>query len=252
MEALLRCEQFPRASAYSTEWVLQNQMGLHPLWLTEWLCQAMDLRTGMRVLDLGCGKALSSVFLAKEHKVQVWATDLWIKAEDNRKRIESAGVGDTVYPIHADARQLPYANEFFDAVVCVDAYIYFGTDDLYLDYLRRFVKPGGQIGVAVPGFMQELDGPLPEHLLPFWAQECWTWHTAAWWRAHWERTGLVDVQVVNVLPDGHDLWRRWYQARREAGDTRESVQSDIKVLTEDAGRTMGFVRAVAQRTREPQ
>jgi len=44
VEELLRCEQFPCASGYSAEWVLGNQMGLHPLWLTEWLCQAMEMR----------------------------------------------------------------------------------------------------------------------------------------------------------------------------------------------------------------
>jgi len=124
----------------------------------------MVLHSGMRVLDLGCGKGLSSIFLAREYKVQVWATDLWISATDNSKRIEQAGLSDQVFPIHADARNLPYAEEFFDAIVCVDAYIYFGTDDLYLDYLHKFVKPGGQIGIVVPSFMQELDGSLPRAL----------------------------------------------------------------------------------------
>jgi cyclopropane fatty-acyl-phospholipid synthase-like methyltransferase len=74
----------------------------------------------MHVLDLGCGKALSSVFLAKEYGVQVWATDLWISATENRERIEQAGLADRVFPIHADARALPYAELFFDALVCVD------------------------------------------------------------------------------------------------------------------------------------
>jgi len=58
-------------------------MGPNSLWLTEWLCEAIDLKPNMRVLDLGCGKAISSVFLAKEFGVQVWAYDLWIKATDN-------------------------------------------------------------------------------------------------------------------------------------------------------------------------
>lgn len=31
-----------------------------------------------------------------------------------------------------DARSLPFANEFFDAIVSHDSYVYFGTDDLYL------------------------------------------------------------------------------------------------------------------------
>ncbi len=39
-------------------------MGPNPLRLTECLCEAMELRPGMRILDLGCEKALSSVFLA--------------------------------------------------------------------------------------------------------------------------------------------------------------------------------------------
>ena len=58
----------------------------------------------MRVLDLGCGKAVISVFLAREFAVQVWATDLWISASDNSKRIADHGMSDGVFPIHADAR----------------------------------------------------------------------------------------------------------------------------------------------------
>jgi len=35
-------------------------------------------------------------------------------------------------PVHADANELPYADEYFDAVVSVDAYLYFGRDAEYL------------------------------------------------------------------------------------------------------------------------
>lgn len=57
----------------------------------------------MRVLDLGCGKAVSSVFLAREFEVQVWATDLWVPATDNAQRIADQGLSDAVFPIHADS-----------------------------------------------------------------------------------------------------------------------------------------------------
>ena len=137
---------------------------------------------------------------------------------------------------------MPYAEEFFDAILCVDAYIYFGTDDLYLNYLHRFVKPGGRLGITVPGFMQEVDGPLPEHLLPFWAQECWTWHTAPWWQRLWSRTGLVDVEVVDVLPLGWELWLQWKRARAQVEGKTPGLMSDIAVLEEDRGRYMGFIR----------
>lgn len=247
MVTLLNREEFPRSAKYDPHWVLDNQMGLHPLWLTEWLCQAMPLKAGMRVLDLGCGKALSSIFLAKEYGVQVWATDLWISADENRQRIEDMKVEQQVFPIHADARMLPYASAFFDAMICIDAFIYFGTDDLYLDYLHRLIKPGGQLGVVLPGFMREVKGPLPEHLRPFWAQECWSWHTVEWWKEHWGRTELLNIEVADTMPDGIGAWLQWKRARQTAGDNRPSVQADIEVMEQDRGEYMGFMRIVGSR-----
>ena len=143
----LASERFPRSSEYHPEWVLAGVSGgANPLWLTEWLAEALDLRPGMRVLDLGCGRAMSSIFLRREFGVQVWATDLWFSASENLQRIRDAGVEDGVFPIHADARSLPFAAEFFDAIVSIDSFFYYGTDDLYLNYLARFVKPGGPVG----------------------------------------------------------------------------------------------------------
>src|SRR5512137_2587143 len=124
--------RFPRAEKYDLNWVFENHMGPNVLWLAEAAAEHMDLKPGMRVLDMGCGKAISSIFLAKEFGVQVWATDLWIGANENWRRIREAGVEDRVYPIHAEAHALPFAEEFFDAAVSMDAYHYFGTDDLYL------------------------------------------------------------------------------------------------------------------------
>jgi len=245
LKDLLESKQFPRSNEYDPQWIISNQMGLNPLWLTEWLCKKMSLTSSMRVLDLGCGKALSSIFLSKEYRVQVWAADLWIKATDNYNRIQRAGVEDHVFPVHADARSLLFAEEYFDAILCTDAYIYFGTDDLYLDYLQQFVKPGGQIGITAPGFMKEIHEKLPEHILPFWAQECWTWHTVDWWRWHWGRTGLIDNISVDILPNGWKLWLEWKKARALVEGESPSLLSDIQVLEADQGRYMGFIRMAA-------
>jgi Methyltransferase domain len=65
----------------------------------------------MRVLDLGCGRAASSIFLHREFGVQVWATDLWFNASENLRRIRDAGIVDGVFPIHTDARSLPFGSE---------------------------------------------------------------------------------------------------------------------------------------------
>src|SRR3990172_9206648 len=181
-------QRFPRSSAYHPEWILAGVSGgANPLWLAEWLAESLDLRSGMRVLDLGCGRAMSSVFLRREFGVQVWATDLWFNASENLQRIRDAGVEDGVFPIHADARSLPFAAEFFDAVVSIDSFFYYGTDDLYLNYLARFVKPGGVVGMVGAGLAQDFEGPLPEHLREWWTRDLWCLHSASWWRRHWER-----------------------------------------------------------------
>jgi cyclopropane fatty-acyl-phospholipid synthase-like methyltransferase len=180
LRAALTWPEFPRAAAYDSAWMLANQMGPNAVWLTEGLAGALDLRPGMRVLDLGYGKALSAIFLAREFGVQVWATDLWIAATDNLARIREAGLEERIFPIHAEAHALPFADGFFDAAISVDAYHYFGTADLYFGYYARFVKPGGQLGIVVPGLREEFVAGVPGHLAPYWEPDFWSFHSPAW------------------------------------------------------------------------
>ena len=221
-------------------------MGLNALWLTEWLCQKISLETGSRILDLGCGKALSSIFLAREYDVEVWATDLWIGATENLARIEEFDLTDRVFPIHSDARNLPFAHGYFDAILCVDSYIYFGTDDLYLDYITKFLRPSGKIGIVLNCLMRDFDGTLPNHLMPFWAQECWTWHTIEWWEQHWARTGLVEITTADILEQGCDIWLQFNKARQVAGNDSAELQTDIEVMEADQGDFMGWGRVIAR------
>ncbi|HVK13430.1 MAG TPA: methyltransferase domain-containing protein [Gemmataceae bacterium] len=243
MDERLVSEQFPRASSYNPEWVLAGVSGgANALRLTEWLAGALDLRPGMRVLDLGSGRASSSIFLRREFGVQVWATDLWFDPSENLQRVRDAGVGDGVFPIRADARALPYAAEFFDAVVSIDSFFYYGTDDLYLSYLARLVKPGGPVGIAGAGLMKEMDDPVPSHLREWWAgEQPWFLHSAEWWRRHWGRTGILDVAVADSMPDG---WREWLDWHRVVAPNNAA---EIGALEADRGEYLGYVRAVGHR-----
>jgi SAM-dependent methyltransferase len=241
----LLTERFPRSSQYNPEWVLANASGgANSLWLIEWLTTAMELRPGMRVLDLGCGRASSSIFLRREFGVQVWATDLWFSASENIRRIRDAGVEDGVFPIHADARALPFASDFFDAIVSIDSFYYYGTDDLYLNYLAHFVKPGGPIAIAGAGLVQEIEGPLPDHLREWWTQDLWGFHSAAWWRRHWERTGIVDVELADTMMDGWRVWLDWHNAVAPDNAT------EIKAVEADGGRYLGYIRLIGRRRGE--
>ena len=69
-------------------------------------------------------------------------------------------------------------------------------------------------------------------------------HSPEWWRRHWERTGIVHVDVADSLTDGWKYWIEWQ--RVVAPDN--SIEMDA--VEEDAGRFLGYVRVVGRRNIE--
>ncbi|HAC92859.1 MAG TPA: SAM-dependent methyltransferase [Planctomycetaceae bacterium] len=235
---------FPRSQAYHSEWVIESASGgANSILLVEWLTAALELKPGMKILDLGCGRAASSVFLAREYGVTVWATDLWFSPSENLQRIRNAGFAENIFPIHSDARNLPYADDFFDAILSIDAFPYFGTDDHYLNYLARFVKPNGIIAIAGSGFLQEIESTIPSQLSELLAAEpsMLSMHSSPWWRRHWEKAGIVDVELADSMPDGWQLWLEWLETI--APDNR----MEIEAVRTDVGRYLGYNRIVSRR-----
>jgi SAM-dependent methyltransferase len=238
----LLSDAFPRASRYNPEWLISSiSGGANSLWLAEWLSEVVELKPGMRVLDLGCGRAAQSIFLAREFGVHVWAADLWFSASENQQRIRDAGVEDRVTAVQADARALPFEAGFFDAILCIDSFPYFATDDHYLACLARFAKPDGVLALAGACMLQELDGAVPEHLAAWWDPSCWALHSPAWWRRHWEKTGLVSVERAEAM---HDGWKRWLDWQRVICPENTV---ELQAVQADAGRYFGYLRLVARR-----
>jgi SAM-dependent methyltransferase len=179
--------------------------------------------------------------------VQVTAADLWIKPSKNQRRIDAAGMADRVTPVHAEAHALPFEAGDFDAIVSLDAYHYFGTDDLYLGTPARLLKPGGRLGIVVPGVAHEIDGP-PDHLKPWWDWEFCSFHASAWWRRHWEKTGLLAVESADWMPDGRELWREWNRLTAPLMGERGALASrEADMLDADRDGLLGFVRVVARK-----
>ncbi len=238
-------QQFPRSRKVDLHWIMENLMGPNVVWLAEALTQVMELKPGMRVLDMGCGKAVSSIFLAKEFGVQVWATDLWIEAAENWARVQEAGLEGQVFPVHAEAHSLPFADGFFDAAVSFDAYHYFGTDDLYLGYYYcKLIKPGGRFGIVVPGLVDELgQGGVPAELRPYWEWDYCSFHSPQWWRRHWLKTPGVTVERADLVPDGWQHWLFWHAYSKEHGANFSDKEATLLRL--DGGKRLGFARVVA-------
>lgn len=206
----MNSNRFPRSKKYNPEWVQSGaSSAANPLILTEWLTQSMNIESGMRILDLGCGRAISSIFLAQEFDVQVWAVDLWFDPQENHQRISHVGMEQKIFPFRGDARMLPFPCQYFDVVISIDAYPYFGTDDMFLFNLARHIKEGGQLGIAGAGLKKEFNGRIPEHLKDWWEPQLGCLHTFHWWKKHWQKSTLVNVTESTSLDGSSELWIEW-------------------------------------------
>lgn len=208
---LLIDERYPLSAKYDPEWIFENKMGCQCLWLAESLSQIMTLKPGMRILDMGCGNALTSIFLAKEFGVTVFANDLWVSPTDNWKRICEAGVQNLVFPIYGEAHALPYADEFFDGVICVNSFQFYGTADNYLsDYIAHLIKPDGEFGLALWGPDKEFTGNVPKELEEKWWPDFYYFHSLDWWKWHFEKTKLFTIEAGDDLNgDGVRVTKQW-------------------------------------------
>jgi len=246
LQAAFTMPQFPMSAKYDAEWICENQMGPCSLWLCEFLMEKMELKPGMRVLDMGCGKGMTSIFLAKEYGVTVYANDLWISATDNYKRFQDAGVADKITPIHAEAHELPYADEFFDAIISIDSYEYYGTDALYLDYISKFLKPDGQIGIVVPALTKEFDDSgAPDYMMPHWDWSMYSFHSPEWWARLWRFSQNIEVEVSDLLPGGFDMWLHWEKIGQESFN--KGRVADVALLEADKGEYLTFGRTVGKK-----
>jgi SAM-dependent methyltransferase len=167
------------------------------------------------VLDLGCGKAESSLYLAERYPVKVVAADLWTDPADNAQKIARRGQRGNVLPLRLDAsRPLPFAQEYFDAILCINTLNFYGTDLEVLDCLAGHLKVGG---VFCSGgeclnceFTPEQVADPPE--VYSFAEEVWrddflTSHSPRWWAEHVARSSLLELVSCEEVEDG----RRYYE-----------------------------------------
>lgn len=174
-----------------------------------------------RTLDLGCGYALTSFFIANETDAgYVYAYDLWIPATENYMRIRENHLEDKVIPIHGNALDMPFAHAYFDAIVSVDAYHYFGCKEgVFAGSILPFVKKGGCVMIAVPGLKAQPQGELKQ-LFETWAEgdDAQLFKTAAWWEELLQKEcgGSCEI-TVKEAECFHIAWQEWFDSGHDFG-----------------------------------
>ena len=157
-------QSFPKATSFDATLVRSKIMGPNPLKLCEELLRGARIPRGARVCDLGSGTGITSALLAREYGFDTYAVDLWSDPEENRAFFDSLGIPrNTIHPVKADASQgLPFEHDFFDAVVSIDSYNYYGRDPHYLGgRLLPYVKQGGMLYRSIPGMVRDCHDNLP-------------------------------------------------------------------------------------------
>ncbi len=235
---------YPKSEKYDTPELMSKIMGPNPFKLQEELLKDHRIPNGATVCDLGSGQGLTSVMLVKEYGFKVYAVDLWSEPHENRRFFFEEGLTlDQITPIKADAAALPFEKEFFDAIVSIDSYNYWGRDPEYLDAkLLPYLKPGGYLYACVPGMKQDLHDNLPEELLLSWTPEQLAYlRDADYW------TDIVndshDAELVSLyeMEGNEDLWQDWLDQENEI------AVNDRKAMNAGAGAYLNFIAFVLRK-----
>lgn len=226
---------------FDTAFLRRHMMGPNCVRLAGELLDGIDLAPCRRVLDLGCGQGLTSLFLAQKTEAQIFAFDLWIDATDNFQRFAGAARDDRIIPVHGQAEDLPFAHGYFDALLSVDAYFYFGVAPDFLDTrIAPFLAPGATIAIAVPGLKKDFTDGVPEVLQPFW-QEDINFYSVAWWTDLFSKAESVRLDRCFSMAGHEAAWRDWLAC------DNEYAKRDIEMMRAENGQyfdTIGILATV--------
>lgn len=195
-------------------------------------------------MDLGCGLGITSVFLVKEYGFKVYATDLWSDKEENRKFFTEMGLtNEEIIPVKADATDLRFDKNFFDAVISTDSYNYFGRDEKYLDEkLLPFVKKGGYIYITVPGMKRDCHNDIHEELLLSWNKEQLDYiHDIYYWKNIVSKSNDSEIVSIYEMEGNEECWNDWIKCGNEYS------RNDKKAIEAGALKYLNFIAIILRK-----
>jgi ubiquinone/menaquinone biosynthesis C-methylase UbiE len=112
----------------------------------EMLCEAVDLRSGQRVLDVAAGNGNATLAAARRF-AEVVSTD-YVGELLERGRERAAAERLPVTFQEADAENLPFGDASFDVVLSTFGVMFTPDQERAARELMRVCRPGGKIGLA--------------------------------------------------------------------------------------------------------
>lgn len=133
----------------------------------EMLCEAIDLRSKQRVLDVAAGNGNATLAAARRF-AEVVSTD-YVGALLERGRERARAERLPVEFREADAEALPFADSSFDVVLSTFGVMFTPNQQRAANEMVRVCRPGGKIGLAnwtPESFIGQLFRTIGKHLPP--------------------------------------------------------------------------------------
>jgi cyclopropane fatty-acyl-phospholipid synthase-like methyltransferase len=213
--------RYPELDGYTRDELYEDCSGGGGLYLAARMARTMRLQPGDIVLDLGCGKGTTSLYLARHFDVHVIALDLWTPATYLDEKFTARGYRDRIVSLHLDVmHELPFADGYFDAVFCMNSFSFYGGSVAFLRHLLRHLKPGGQLCIGSEVLSDEFTAeqlenppgvyafrlPPPNEHINVFEDDFVKQHTPRWWQELFERSGLLQVESCFELDDATVLF----------------------------------------------
>ena len=112
----------------------------------EMLCEAVDLRSNQRVLDVAAGNGNATLAAARRFADVVSTDYVGALLGRGRERAEAERLPVTFQ--EADAEALPFPDASFDVVLSTFGVMFTPNQEQAANELRRVCRPGGKIGMA--------------------------------------------------------------------------------------------------------
>jgi ubiquinone/menaquinone biosynthesis C-methylase UbiE len=137
-------------------WALAGEgpkMEQHHLHITLKTLRRMDIRSGDRVLDLGCGSGWATRLLARlvsgkgERAGRVVGLD--VSDEMVRQAQEASTEFANVRYVQGSSEQIPWEADSFDKVLSVESFYYYADQGRALDELFRVMAPQGRLFILI-------------------------------------------------------------------------------------------------------
>jgi len=236
---------YPELAGYSREQLYHDCCGGGALYLAARMVRTMTLRPSDIVLDLGCGKGETSIFLARHYGVQVIAVDLWTPATFLHDKLVARGYRERIVPLNLDVTgRLPFAEEYFDAAFCMNSFSFYGGSIDFLRHLLPHLKRGGQLCIGSEVLSDEFKAeqlrnpppvysfrlPPPNEAVDVFEDDFKKQHTPRWWEELFERSGLLEVEQCHELEDAGVLYEDLVRYEHEFGVDPFDVQISLQQI----------------------